>query len=37
LGEGNDCVAEKCGVDDCEGELEENQKPHLISTIMNAT
>jgi hypothetical protein len=26
LGEGNDCVAEKCGVDDCEGELEENSK-----------
>jgi hypothetical protein len=26
LGEGNDCVAEKCGVDDCEGELEEKSK-----------
>ncbi len=37
LGEGNDCVAEKCGVDDCEGELEKNQKPHSISAIMNAT
>jgi hypothetical protein len=33
LGEGNDCVAEKCGVDDCEEELEENQKPHSTSTI----
>ncbi len=26
LGEGNDCVAEKCGVDHCEGELEEKSK-----------
>ena len=26
LGEGNDCVAEICGVDDCEGELEEKSK-----------
>jgi hypothetical protein len=26
LGEGNVCVAEECGVDDCEGELEENSK-----------
>jgi hypothetical protein len=26
LGKGNDCVAEKCGVDDCEGVLEENSK-----------
>ncbi len=26
LGEGNDCVAEKCGVYDCEGELEEKSK-----------
>jgi hypothetical protein len=26
LGEGNDCVAEECGVDDCEGELEEKSK-----------
>jgi hypothetical protein len=26
LGEGNDCVTEKCGVNDCEGELEEKSK-----------
>jgi hypothetical protein len=26
LGEGFFCVAEECGVDDCEGELEENSK-----------
>jgi hypothetical protein len=26
LGEGNVCVAEECGVYDCEGELEENLK-----------
>jgi hypothetical protein len=26
LGEGNVCVAEECGVDDCAGELEENSK-----------
>jgi hypothetical protein len=26
LGEGNDCVAEICGVDDCERELEEKSK-----------
>jgi hypothetical protein len=26
LGERNDCVAEICGVDDCEGELEEKSK-----------
>jgi hypothetical protein len=26
LGEGNDCVAEKSGVDDCEGELKEKSK-----------
>jgi hypothetical protein len=26
LGEGHDCVAEKCGVEDCEGELEEKSK-----------
>jgi hypothetical protein len=26
LGEGNVCVAEECGVDDCEGELEKNPK-----------
>ncbi len=26
LGEGNDCVAEKCDVEDCEGELEEKSK-----------
>jgi hypothetical protein len=37
LGEGKDCVAEKCCADDCDGELEKNQRPHLISTIMNAT
>ncbi len=29
LGEENDCVAEKCGKDDCEGELEENSKATL--------
>jgi hypothetical protein len=26
LGEGNVCVAEECGVDDCEGQLENNSK-----------
>ncbi len=26
LGEGNVCVAEECGVDDCEGKLKENSK-----------
>jgi hypothetical protein len=26
LGEGNVCLAEECGVDDCEGELKENSK-----------
>ncbi len=26
LGKGNVCVAEECGVDDCEGQLEENSK-----------
>ncbi len=26
LGEGNVCIAETCGVDDCEGELEEKSK-----------
>jgi hypothetical protein len=26
LGEGNVCIAEECGADDCEGELEENSK-----------
>jgi hypothetical protein len=26
LGEGKVCVAEECGVDDCEGELEDNSK-----------
>jgi hypothetical protein len=26
LGEGNVCVAEECGVDDCEGQFEENSK-----------
>ncbi len=26
LGEGNACVAEECGVDDCKGELEGNSK-----------
>jgi hypothetical protein len=26
LGEGNDCVAEECGVDHCEGQFEENSK-----------
>ncbi len=26
LGKGNVSVAEECGVDDCEGELEENSK-----------
>jgi hypothetical protein len=26
LGEENDCVAEECGLDDCEGELEEKSK-----------
>ncbi len=26
LGEGNVCVAEKCGVDDCEGQFKENSK-----------
>jgi hypothetical protein len=26
LGAGHDCVAEKCGVDDCEGELVEQSK-----------
>jgi hypothetical protein len=26
LGERNVCVAEECGVDDCEGQLEENSK-----------
>jgi hypothetical protein len=36
LGEGNVCVAEVCGVDDCEGELKKNQRLHLISTSMNA-
>ncbi len=25
LGERNDCVAENCGVDDCEGELEKKE------------
>jgi hypothetical protein len=25
-GEGNVCVAEECGVDDCEGQIEENSK-----------
>ncbi len=24
LGEGNVCVADECGVDDCEGELDKN-------------
>ncbi len=37
LGEGNVCVAEECGVDDCEGKLEENSKAQLILMIMNAT
>jgi hypothetical protein len=36
LGEGNVYVAEECGVDDCEGELEKNQKPHMILTIMKS-
>jgi hypothetical protein len=26
LGKGNVCLAEECGVDDCEGQLEENSK-----------
>jgi hypothetical protein len=26
LGEGNDCIAEKCGVEECERELEEKSK-----------
>ncbi len=26
LGEGNVCIAEECGVDDCEGKFEENSK-----------
>ncbi len=26
LGEGNVCVAEECGVDDCEGQFKENSK-----------
>jgi hypothetical protein len=26
LGKGNICVAEKCGVDDCDGQLEEHSK-----------
>jgi hypothetical protein len=26
LGEGNVCVVENCGVDDCEGQLEEHSK-----------
>ncbi len=29
LGEGNVCVAEECGVDDCEGELDEHSKATL--------
>ena len=37
LGGGNVCVAEECGVDDCEGKLEENSKAQLILMIMNAT
>ncbi len=30
LREGNVCVAEECGVDGCEGQLEKNQKPYSI-------
>ncbi len=26
LGKGNGCVAEECGVDDCEGQFKENSK-----------
>jgi hypothetical protein len=26
LGEGNVCVEEECGVDDCEGQFKENSK-----------
>jgi hypothetical protein len=37
LGKGNVSVAEECGVDNCEGELKEIQKPHFIFMIMNAT
>jgi hypothetical protein len=37
FGTGNVCVAEECGVDDSEGQFEENSKSHLILTIMNAT
>jgi hypothetical protein len=29
LGKGNVCLAEECGVDDCEGQLEENSKATL--------
>jgi hypothetical protein len=29
--------SEECGVDDCEGRLEDNQKPQSMSRIMNAT
>jgi hypothetical protein len=29
LGEGNVWVAEECGVDDCEGQFEENSKATL--------
>jgi hypothetical protein len=37
LGEGNVCVAEECGVDDCEGELEENLKATFDINDLNAT
>jgi hypothetical protein len=37
LGKGNVSVAEECGVDNCEGELEENSKATFILMIINAT
>ncbi len=37
FGKGNVCLAEECGVDDCEGQLEQIKKPQQILMIMNAT
>ncbi len=37
LEKGNISLAEECGVDDCDGQLEENSKATRILTIMNAT
>ncbi len=37
LGKGNVSVAEECGVDDCEGELEEKSKATFDIMVMNAT